>query len=804
MNDTDFIRHQEEDKINVKEILIKYLRYWPFYILGIAMALFVAKIQLRYAPTIFSSSTTIKIIDDSKNADIDLAVLPPGANLFNKGVNLYNEIEIIKSKRLLAKMVIENQMETFYYSKGKVQSSEVWGTSQPFIINWHKSDTFKELSASPMFGVLFTSANTYNLLRKGEVIKKDLNIGSKVAVSSFSFTLNKMPGHNYKAKYKNETLFSFQYKTPLQRAASLSKQLGISFVNKNSDILALSLSGPNANKSRYVLDKIVQYFNEDSQEDKRQVSKKTKEFVDSRIDALIQDLNTIETDLVNYKQRESYYKEEWFLQKYSSRESESYAEENNLQTQLLLIRSMIKNLEVSDTFELLPVDFGLADAGINTLIVDFNELVLLREKFLMVSTIRHPEVVLLRSKIINSKSNLSRSLIQLEQSVADKVSKIASTQISAERQLSTIPAKEKALRSILRQQSIKENLYLFLLEKRETAALNSEVIAPSVKVVDYAYTNPGPVSPNKKAKYIVAFFIGLIIPIGLVYLKHLFDTKVHSKEDITKNVGPNIPIVGEIPLIDKSSNWLISENDRSELAEAFRVVRTNINYLMPTRLADISKVIIVTSSTKSEGKTFASLNTALSLASGNHKVLLVGADLRNPQLHHAFEMDKNTAGLTTYLHDTDCQLESLIQKEVLGFESLDVVLSGFIPPNPAELLLNGRFETFLNEVKENYEYVIIDSAPTILVTDTLLLSKYANVCLYLVRSGVTDIKILEHLSDLVMNNKLPHLGVLLNGVGRSGSYGYKYKYNYGYGYTYHADVAERRSWWKRVFLFWKK
>ena len=655
-----------------------------------------------------------------------------------------------------------------------------------------------------MFSLVFTSENTFDLLKGGEIIKNNQKVGEKIQFSKYQFVIDKIPGDDYKSRVENETLFSFQYKTPLQRAASLSKQLTISFVNKNSEILELKLTGPDANKNKYLLNKIVKYFDEDSQEDKRQVARKTKEFVDSRIASLILDLDTIENHMVAFMQGESYYSEEWFIQKYASIEGNSQTAERDLALEYNIVNSLVESVSQSQVYDLIPVDIGIGSPTINALIQAHNSLILSREKQLLVTTEKHPEVVVLSEQIMESKQDFQKHLIEYQQTLEEQAKEFNKERAGAESQLYTIPAKEKTLRNIIRQQSIKEELYLFLLEKRETAALSSAVTSPSIKVVDYAYTNPRPISPNRSSKYIIAFFVGLIIPIGLVYLKFLFDTKVHGKEDIRKKLGPNIPIVGEIPLFPSTSNWLITKNDRSELAEAFRVVRTNIDYMMPPQVDDPCKVIIVTSSTKSEGKTFASLNTALSLASGDHKVLLVGADLRNPQLHSAFEMDKNVPGLTTYLYEPESNLEDLTLKGQLGFESLDVILSGFIPPNPAELLLNNRFQQFMKEAKQKYEFIVIDSAPTILVTDTLLITQHANVCLYLVRSGVTETKILDHINDLIKQKKIPHLGVLLNGIGSSGSYGYRYKYNYGYGYAYGENTSVKKALWKRILFFWRR
>jgi len=373
---------------------------------------------------------------------------------------------------------------------------------------------------------------------------------------------------------------------------------------------------------------------------------------------------------------------------------------------------------------------------------------------------------------------------------------------------SKIPAKEKKLRSIERQQNIKETLYLFLLQKREEASVAKAITTPSIKVVDYAMTNHIPIAPKRSSIYFSALFIGLIITLGIVYIIFLFDTKIHSKLDFDR-LSPNIPVVAEIPFIDEE-NRIINKNDRSVLAESFRILRTNINYLIPIKNEGECTVIYTCSSIKGEGKTFVSLNLALTYASMNKKILLLGADLRNPQLHKYIKLNKNRVGLSNYLYDTTTDWKSLINEKVFYNEFLSIVFAGSVPPNPAELLSNGRFEEILNILKKQYDYIIVDTAPTILVTDTLLISQLADITVYVTRANHTDKKLLTYSKGLKEQGKLVNVSYVINNVGGERGYGYKYSYgytygyNYGYAYGYGEDVENNKSVVNKLFGWIRK
>ena len=354
-------------------------------------------------------------------------------------------------------------------------------------------------------------------------------------------------------------------------------------------------------------------------------------------------------------------------------------------------------------------------------------------------------------------------------------------------------------------------MYIILLQKREEAAVNLAIINPSIKMVDFAKSVDVPISPKHAIIYLAALLLGIGIPLGIIYIYFLMDTKIHSKKDV-EAVVKEIPVIAEIPHITDDEK-MVKNLDRSVLSEAFRMLRTNLNYLIKNNKA--SQVIFTTSTIKGEGKTFVSMNLAITFSTLGKKVILVGADLRNPQLHKMLNISRHQKGVTNYLHDTVTQLDDIIEKGAKYNLKLDFIFSGTIPPNPAELLSNGRFELLLEELKKEYDYVIVDTAPTLLVTDTTLIANLSDMMVFVIRANHTEKNLLHFINELQALKKIKNAGIVLNNIGQQKGYGYKYgygysysyKYNYGYGYGYGADQTKRRhkrSIWSTIKKWFKK
>ena len=791
------------EDIIIKDILFRYLQFWKWFLAAAILSLSVAYTYLRYASDIYQTTAKIKILDNSKGG----IKLPSDVSaLFsNSKVNLDNEMEVLKSHRLLELVAKNLNLGTSYYSVGNVKTTELW-KNKPFKVIWLDSkdniDTkkiaFEVKLQSKGYKIISENSNSKQLFLFGQ--KNKINGQEFLLVLENRVSISKLNAENFKV-----------VRMPLDIVVeNLSKTIQLASTAKLSEILSLVLTGENQDKSEAIINEIIDKFNQDGVSDRQLVSQRTIDFVNDRFVDLSGELDSIENQKKLFKTENnlSYLQEDAKIavSKKTLSEVDFYA----LETQIALAKLLEDTLKKDGLFELLPSNIGIENANINSLISDYNKVVLERGKLLVSAGVKNPMVVEYSDKIVELKENILSSIRVLQKQLAVTIKNVNSLKQENSNTFSNIPSEEKILRSIERQQTIKESLYLFLLQKREEASVAKAITSPSIKVVDYAMTNYIPIAPKRSIIYLAALLIGLLIPFGIVYTLFLLDTKIHSRLDFDR-LSPNIPVVAEIPFIIEDQR-IITKNDRSVLAESFRILRTNINYLVPIKKEGECPVIYTCSSIKGEGKTFVSLNLALTLSSLDKKVLLVGSDLRNPQLHKYLNLNKNRIGLSNYLYDPTTDWKNLINEKVFNNEYLSIIFAGVVPPNPAELLSNGRFEELLNILKKKYDYIVVDTAPTILVTDTLLISQFADLTVYVTRADHTDKKLLTYSKALKEQGKLVNVSYVINNVGCENgysygykySYGYTYGYNYGYGYGYGEDIEEKKSGVNKLFGWIRK
>ena len=771
----NFNKNSGIEEINIKDILFKYLDYWKWFLVGIILSLFVAYTYIRYKNEIFQTTAKIKILDNSKGG---MKLPSDVAALFsNSKVNLDNEIEVIKSHRLLELVARNLNLGTTYYSVGNIKTSELW-KNKPFRVIWlDVKDSIYERSNSLEIAL---QPNGYKLISKVKISDILYKYGQKNKINGQEFILQLEENISV---YNNGNDHFKVSRTPLSIVVQgLSNSIQLASTAKQSEVLSLELTGENKDKSEAIINEIIDKFNQDGVTDRQLVSQRTIDFVNERFVNLSGELDSIENKKKLFKTENnlSYLLEDAKIavSKKNLTEGDYYA----LETQIALAKLLEDTLKKDGPFELLPSNIGIENANINSLISDYNKVVLDRGKLLVSAGLKNPLVLEYSDKIIELKQNVLASIKVLQRQLAVTIQNVKSLKQENSSTFSSIPTKEKILRSIERQQNIKETLYLFLLQKREEASVAKAITTPSIKVVDYAMTNFTPIAPKKSTIYFSALVIGFLIPFGIIYVIFLLDTKIHTRLDFDR-LSPNIPVVAEIPFINEDQR-IITKNDRSVLAESFRILRTNINYLIPHKKEGKCPVIYTCSSIKGEGKTFVSLNLALTLSSLDKKVLLVGADLRNPQLHKYLKINKNRIGLSNYLYDPTTDWKNLINEKVFNNEFMSIIFAGVVPPNPAELLSNGRFEELLNILKKDYDYIVVDTAPTILVTDTLLISQFADLTVYVTRADHTDKKLLTYSKGLKEQDKLVNMSYVINNVGGEKGYGYGYKYSYGYTYGY--------------------
>ncbi|TXK71645.1 tyrosine-protein kinase [Mesonia sp. HuA40] len=775
-----------ENGEDIKAIIFQYLRYWPWFLASVLVFVIGAFIYLRYSTSIYQTTAKVKVLDENDDGGLDLSGLSGSRTLFNMTkVNLENEMQIFKSRRILEQVVKSLDFNTTYQSKGTIKSFLVFGPDAPFHVNWIPDSTQQEVGNSPSIQLASLGNNEFKLISEsiGEQMGR---FGDTLQYGDFTLLItDKRVGEDPKPIAN----MSFWHTAMNHKVKNLAQQISLEPVGDKSHVLQLGIKGANQELNKAILDRLIQVFNQDGIEDKRLVSKRTQDFVERRLVFLEGELDTVESGLVNFKRDNNVVTVESSAEQLFGKEAGAEQKRYEMETQLLVARDFQETLQNQSAFDLLPANIGIDNENVNALTQQFNSLVTERQRYLVSGTEENPMVVNLNQQINQLRGNLNGSVNAYIRSLETALRSIRQRESVSAGQLGSIPEKEKQIRDITRQREIKERLYLFLLQRREEAALSYAITSPVIKVVDWAYTQPQPVAPKKQIILLGALVLGLLLPFGILYVLFLLDTKIHHKNQV-KRLLPQIPIVGEVPTLLKTSDRLIQKNDHSVLAEAFRILRTNLNFFVE-RDQKGGKVVFTTSTTKGEGKTFVAINLAISIASTGKKVLLLGCDLRNPQLHSYINLKKNLPGTTDYLYRKDISLAELVQKNAFEHANLDLVLSGEIPPNPAELLLNGRFESLLDEARQNYDYIVVDTAPTILVTDTLLIAEHADATLYMIRANYTDSKLTQHIEDLQRNEKIKNMGLVLNDVKADGAYGY----NYGYGYGYHAEEVTKKKKW---------
>lgn len=775
------VQEQKQESFDLKQEIFKYLPYWYWFVISVIISLTGAFFYLRYQNNVYESKTIIKLLDDTNS---DFKMPTNGVNFFLRNkVNIENEKEIIKSNRLLEKVVNELQLYNQFFQEGKIRTTEVYGEKVP-TVKWIGDE--EKLNNFHGSWVIIIDKNGYYW--NGENKKRAYNqIYDVDGVAMQVLRPIQTPTENVVLTLKKSSLSD--------AVAVIKDKIQVSLIGEESELLEIKTTGVLVEKNNAILDKLTDVFDRDGREDKQRIFKKTIDFVNSRFDFLFKELDTIELNKANYKRDQKLSFIEGDSEVLLRTKTETFGVYEQAKTQSLLSDIIIKALKEVKANELLPANIGLNEMNVNELIKQYNEIVLQSQKIIKSAGENHPRVEQLISMQNNLKENIKFSLKAYQSVLAARIEEIDRVKMKQEFQYGALPFQEKTIRAIERQQKIKETLYLLLLQKREEASINLAIVNPSIKIVDPALENRTPLSPKRGMTYLLALSLGLLIPFGLLFVYYLFDTKIHTRENIESQLD-GISIIAEMPNIPEGEKF-VKANDRSVLSEAFRILIANLNFVLSPELKD-TPIIFVASSIKGEGKTFTSNNLALTMASLGKKVVLVGADLRNPQIHKSLKVKRGNVGLVNYLIDTNYNYKDCISTLEVNNIKLDVIFSGEIPPNPSEIIANGRFGDILEELKEDYDYIIVDTAPTLLVADTTLIAKYADITLYLIKANHTEKEVLHYINTLNQQHKIKNVSIVFNNIGENEGYGkgyaYSYKYNYGYSYGYDAANIFLSKW----------
>ena len=788
MKEENILNKKNQESLNIKEQIAKYLIFWPWFVFSILICLGISFSYLRYATPIYNCTIKILLKDDKKSgisselsAFSDIGILSPS-------VNLDNEIQVLKSYTLLEKTVKDLNLDIEYYGKGRVKESNLYGNTDFKVVFFNVKEGYNDLSTS-----IIIKKNDHQYFTLFDGAEKKIGtykFNETIKLSNADLVITNLKGNrieNYTVLVKKLIL--------KETVESYSNRLKLETVNRNSNIIILTLIDEVKDRAKDFLKTLVDNYNEDAVNDKKQVSKSTYKFINERIQLISEDLEEVESDVENFKNLNNITNIETETSLFLNKFTEIGKNILENETQINIFNELITYIDTNPNQTISPTIINLESGTIQT-INQYNQLVIMRNNLLQNGAgVENLKIIEISKQLPELKRNLKNSLSSLKQSIEIQNADLIRNESKVKGKIAKIPSQEKRFRVIQRKQNIKEALYLYLLQKREETAISLAITSENSKIIDPAMSSTKPISPRSSIIFPISLLIGLLIPFGILYIIFLLDTKIHSKQDFDY-LSPDIPVVGEIPFIDQD-NRIITDNDRSILAESFRILRTNIHYLMPLKKEGECPVIYTCSSIKGEGKTFVSLNLALTLSTLNKKVILLGADLRNPQLHKYLNLNKNRMGLSNYLYDNTTNWKDLINENIFNNKFLDIIFAGAVPPNPAELLSNGRFEELLNILKKEYDYIVVDTAPTILVTDTLLISQLADVTVYVTRADHTEKKLLTYTKGLKEQGKFNNMSYVINNVGGSKGYGYGYGYGYNYGYNYgygeDGDVKKSRT-----------
>ena len=763
-----------EDKYDLKKELFKYLFFWRWFVFSIILCVIISFFYLRYSHIIYSTSAKIKILD-KKEASLEL---PSASDLFSSNkINLENEIELLSSYTILNKVIEKQNLNASFYSVGDIMTTR----TAHFPFDFEQVISNDSIEEELAFEIYFND----------EGIKiNDINSDTTYLFNTYStYTIpHSLPFNIRWNKTSVSSTADENYKvifsTTKNTVSRLKKSLSLTKLGKESDIILLKIDNESSEYSEIILNTLINVFNQDGVSDRQMIHKRTIDFVNERYILLSNELDSIEIQKQLYKLQNN-------LIDITANSSLSLELSSKSNQQLLDLENQISIAKLLDesfknnNYDLLPANIGINNSKINFLITDFNTIILERKNLIISAGLNNPSVLQLDRAIQDNRANIIRTvnnyLTQLKQT--KKQLTLQSKKLNKD--VSNLPEKEKILRAIERNQVIKESLYLFLLQKREEAEVSFAVTEPTIKVIEYALSSDIPTSPKKQIIFLGALLIGILIPFGSIYLILLFNTKIQLKQDVEElNIGASV--IGELPLIDDNESKLFQNpKDRNTLAESFRILTSNVNYLLPQNTGTTDgKVILSTSSIKGEGKSFVALNMSLALSSLDKKVLLIGADLRNPQLHKYLGVDKTREGLTSYLHNSNFDWKTTLLNKFEHLPKHNTLLTGLIPPNATQLLSNGNFEKIILEAKKEYDYIVIDTAPTLLVTDTLIISDTADAVVYVCRSNYTEKEIFNYPKELIKDGKIKNVGLVINAVGANSRYDYGYSYKYGYSYNY--------------------
>ncbi|MBE6291059.1 MAG: polysaccharide biosynthesis tyrosine autokinase [Bacteroidales bacterium] len=777
---------EEESGFDFKSLIIKLFIHWKWIAISILLCLVCAYFYIRVQTPVYRIQATIMINDEQKGTfQNQMMTLQQDFGIMSTSVGIDNEIEILRSKSIIKQAVIDLKLYTNYSIDGGFASpAQVLYGSYPINVDINRED-LDVLTSGIALNITQPNPDTYIVKYQDYDATQDKYIDIKKEIKNLPCTIQTSIGTLTLTKGTSAPLNPDQELTvsivsPIRMARACLGALSIEPTSKTTAVAYISYLDVNKRRGVDFVNQLVVAYNRENNNDKNQVAIKTEEFIKRRLDIVAAELDGTEEQMAQFKRSSGLTNVTGDAQRILTGSTEYEKQSVEIATQLNLLsylREYVNNPE--NELMAIPANVGLSDASLSSGIVKYNEGVIERNRMLRSVNESHPTIIDLTTDLKSMANTIKLSIEAAYDALEIKQKDIERQSVKFTSKLGDAPSQEKVIEGYKRQQEVKSGLYLMLLQKREENSIALAATADNAKLIDAALANDAPVSPRSKMIWLVALAIGVAIPIGLIYLMELLRYKIEGRNDLEKLT--KIPILGDVAIAHNLKNGeraiVVKENSNSMMDETFRSIRTNLQFTLD---GPDKKVIQFTSSSSGEGKTFVSSNIAMSLALLGKKVILVGLDIRKPRLANIFDLNDQKRGLTTFLSSNPNDKELLFQQIMPSGvnANLDILPAGIVPPNPAELLSRVNLDNAIAFLKEKYDYIILDTAPVGLVSDTLIIARVADATVYICRADYTPKNDLNLLNSLYAESKLKNMSIVLNGVDMTKR---KYGYYYGYG-----------------------
>lgn len=778
---------EKSQGLDLQQLVGKFRALWPWMLVCALVAVTIAGLYLYFTPSEYKVNAKILIKDDEKKGGGgggDLSMLQ-SIGLLSGASNVDNELEIIRSYTLMREVVQDLQLNVQYFKKENFKTVELYGKAAPFQIWFESYNKSAFAKGAVAYEVKATNKGLSLKAEEGPAYK--VNWGD-----SLSIPAGKLIALRNTLVNLEEGEYELVVSNPDAMADGLVKRIEASIPNKQVTTINLGIEESVPERGEQIINKLIDVYMKANVDDNNRIADSSMAFIDARLMVVGDQLTNIEKEIQVFKQKNEISDLGEQAKVLISSTSEYARQVSQQEVQLSVIESLERYIkENSSNPRIVPASLVVQDPTLSAVVGQYNTLLMQRSRLLLGSTESNPMVVNIDGQLQDLRQDMISGIQSVKRGAQVALKSLRSNSSDLEARMRTVPQKERVALDYSRQQAIQQELYLFLLQKREETAISRSSTIANARIIDAAKTDDKPVKPKKKVIMAIALLAGLALPFGLSYGRGMINTRLRTRGDI--EALAEVPIIGEIGHNPQDSVVVAEAGNRSIIAEQFRALRTNLQYILTD---SNEKTILVTSSMSGEGKTFVSINLASVLALAGKKVALLELDLRKPKISASLGLDP-AKGFSTYAIGKATLDEILIPSGI--HEDCYLLPSGPIPPNPAELLLHERTDALFRELEQRFDYIIVDSTPNI-VADALLLSKKAHATLFIVRANKTEKDQIKIPNGLHRDKKLPRMNLVVNDINQSkyggGYYGYG-NYGQAYGYGGYADEMKKKKWWKR-------